>query len=233
MQHIQHLIVISIFVFVYGEHLLRITLNLRLVEHAEHPLKSVVHIATQSRNLHNNAVVGKTLHKGLLIALGYGIAVIVVNVMIDVHDWIFDIAHLVTKQIDSHHGIGKTFPVGLLHIVPATVLCTKILTETQHLRVEPCLLQFNQNDTIPHSITFAFTDRRGEINAEHRQRVTRRVAVFMRTNRYMNHFFFQQSRQHRLGYALILHEIFEHGVVYRVGYMYDHNTLIYCIYKSR
>ena len=233
MQHVQHVAVISILVFVYFKYLLRVALNLGLVEHAEHLLKSVVHIAMQKRNLHNNAIVGQTFHKRLFIDVGHDVSVIVKHVMIDIYYRFLDVSHLVPEEINSYHRVGKAFLIGFAHVVLVAVLGSEILAETQGLGVEPCLLQLYQNNAVLYRTAFAFTHCRRKIYAEHRQGVACGVAVFMWTHRHVDHFFLQQSRQYGLGYALVFHEIFEHGVVNRIGYMYNHNVLFCFIYKSR
>ena len=73
---------------------------------------------------------GQTLHERFIFSLGHSVAVIVVNVMIDIDNRLLDVAHLVTEEIDGHHRIGRTFLFVLLHIVLAAVLCAKILAET-------------------------------------------------------------------------------------------------------
>ena len=226
MQHVQHVVVVSIFVLVYLKHLLRVALHLSLVEHAEHLFQPVVHIAMQKRNLYDDAIMGKTLHKGFLAAFLYNVAVIVEHVVIYVHYRFFDVPYLMSKEIYSHHRIGKAFLISLAYIVFVAVLRSKILTETECFGIEPRLLQLNQHHAVLLHIAFALTNGSREVNAEHRERVACGVAVFMRTYRHVHHFFLQQSRKHGLGYALVLHDVFEHGVVNRVGYMYKHNVLV-------
>ena len=233
MKHVQHVAVISILVFVYFQHLLCVALHLGLVEHAEHLLESVVHIAMQKRNLHNNAVMCQTFHKRLFIDVGHDVSVIVKHVMIDIYYRLLDVAHLVTEEIYCHHRVGKAFLVGFAHVVLVAVLGSEILSETQGFGIEPCLLQLYQNNAVLYHIAFALTHCRRKIYAEHRQGVARSVAVFMWTHRHVDHFFLQQSRQYGLGYALVFHDVFEHGVVNRIGYMYNHNVLFCFIYKSR
>ena len=226
MQHVQHVVVVSILVLVYLKHLLRVALHLSLVEHAEHLFQPVVHIAMQKRNLYDDAVVGETLYERLFAAILHYIAVIVEHVVIYVHYRFFDISDTVSKEIYSHHRIGKAFLISLTYIVLVAVLRSKILAKTECFGIEPRLLQLNQHNAVLLHIAFALTNGSCKVNAEHRERVACGVAVFMRTYRHVHHFFLQQSRQHGLGYALVLHDVFEHGVVNRVGYMYKHNVLV-------
>ena len=143
MQYVQHVVVVSILVFVYLEHLLRVALHLSLVENAEHLFQPVVHIAMQKRNLYDDAIMGKTLHKGFLAAFLHNVAVIVEHVVIYVHYRFFDVPYLMSKEIYSHHRIGKAFLISLTYIVFVAVLRSEILAETQRFGIEPRLLQFN------------------------------------------------------------------------------------------
>ena len=180
----------------------------------------------QKRNLYDDAVVGETLYERLFAAFLHNVSVIVEHVVIYVHYRFIDISDAVSKEIYSHHRIGKSFLISLAYIVFVAVLRSKILTETECFGIEPRLLQLNQHHAVLLNIAFALTNGSREVNAEHRERVACGVAVFMRTYRHVHHFFLQQSRQHGLGYALVLHDVFEHGVVNRVGYMYKHNVLV-------
>ena len=226
MQHVQHVVVVGILVLVYLEHLLRVALHLGLVEHAEHFLQPVIHIAVQKRNLNDDAVMGKAFYKGLFAAFLHDVAVIVEHVVIDIHYRFIDISDTVSEEIYSHHRIGKAFLVFFAYVALVAVLRSEILAETQCFGIEPRLLQLNQHHAVLLHIAFALTNGSCKVNAEHRERVACGVAVFMRTYRHVHHFFLQQSRQHGLGYALVLHDVFEHGVVNRVGYMYKHNFLV-------
>ena len=226
MQYVQHVVVVSILVLVYLKHLLRVALHLSLVEHAEHLFQPVVHIAMQKRNLYDDAIMGKTLHKGLFAAFLHNVAVIVKHVVIYVHYRFIDISDTVSEEIYSHHRVSKAFLVFFAYVALVAVLRSKVLTETECFGIEPRLLQFNQHHAVLLHIAFALTNGSCKVNAEHRERVACGVAVFMRTHRHVHHFFLQQSRQHGLGYALVLHDVFEHGVVNRVGYMYKHKVLV-------
>ena len=226
MQHVQHVVVVGILVLVYLEHLLRVALNLGLVEHAEHLLETIVHIAVQKRYLNDDTVMGETLHEWLFAAFLHDVAVIVEHVVIDVYYRFIDISDTVSEEIYSHHRVSKAFLVFFAYVALVAVLCSEILAETQCFGIEPRLLQLNQYHAVLLHIAFALTNGSREVNAEHRERIACGVAVFMRTYRHVHHFFLQQSRQHGLGYALVLHDIFEHGVVNRVGYMYKHNFLV-------
>ena len=226
MQHVQHVVVVSILVLVYLEHLLRVALHLGLVEHAEYLLETIVHITVQKRYLNDDTVMGKAFYERLFAAFLHDVAVIVEHVVIDIHYRFFDVSDTVSEEIYSHHRIGKAFLISLTYVVLVAVLRSKILAETQRFGIEPRLLQLNQHHAVFLHIAFTLTNGSCKVNAEHRERVACGVAVFMRTHRHVHHFFLQQSRQHGLGYALVLHDVFEHGVVNRVGYMYKHNFLV-------
>ena len=58
MQNVHHLCVAVIFVFVYQKHLVVVFVFHALVKETQHFVKSVVYVASQSRNLHYYAVVG-------------------------------------------------------------------------------------------------------------------------------------------------------------------------------
>ena len=167
MQHIHHVVVIGILVLIYLKHLLGIALNLCLVKHAEHLLKPVVHVAMQKRYLHNDAVVGKTLHERLFMAVDYDVSVIVEHVMIDIHYRLLDVAHLVAEQIYSNHGVGKAFFIRLAYVILVAILRTKILSETQRLGVEPRLLQLNKHNAVFYDIAFALTYSCSKVDAKH------------------------------------------------------------------
>ena len=221
-KHIHHVVVVGIFVLVNLKHLLCVALYIGLVEHAQHLLQTVVDIALQTWYLHDDAVVRKALYKRFCIALSNNVAVIVENVMVYVYYRFLDVAYLMAKQIDSHHRIGKALFVCLADIVLVVVLCSKILAESQCLSVEPSLLQLNQYNAVLNLIAFLLAHSSREVNTKHRQRVACSVAVFMWPHSYMNHFFLQQRRQNGFGYTLVLHNVFEYGVVNRIGYMYYH-----------
>ena len=226
MQHVQHVVVVGILVLVYLEHLLRVALHLGLVEHAEYLLETIVHIAVQKRYLNDDTVMGKAFYERLFAAFLHDVAVIVEHVVIDVYYRFIDISDTVSEEIYSHHRVSKAFLVFFAYVALVAVLCSEILAETQCFGIEPRLLQLNQHNTVLLHIAFALTNGSCKVNAEHRERVACGVAVFMRTYRHVHHFFLQQSRQHGLGYALVLHDVFEHGVVNRVGYMYKHKVLV-------
>ena len=142
MEHIHHVGIILIFVLVDVENLFVLRIFPRLVEYAEHFFKAVVHAPLQSRYLHYYTVVCKALHKRLLLSVLDHLSVVVVYIVVDVYHRLLDVAHTMSEQIDRHHGVGETFGRVAAYVQFVAVLRTKILAETQCLRVEPCLLQF-------------------------------------------------------------------------------------------
>ena len=97
MQHVQHVVVVSILVLVYLEHLLRVALHLGLVEHAEYLLETIVHIAVQKRYLNDDTVMGKAFYERLFAAFLHDVAVIVEHVVIDVYYRFIDISDTVSE----------------------------------------------------------------------------------------------------------------------------------------
>ena len=74
-----------------------------LVKDAQHLVKTVVNLAVQTRNLHDDAVVSQTLDKRIGKAVYHPVVVVIVAVVIDIEYGNFDISHLVPQQIDGNH----------------------------------------------------------------------------------------------------------------------------------
>ena len=89
--------------------------------------------------------------------------------MVDVDDWVGNVSHAVSQQIDRHHRVGVPFLGVDLYVVFVAVLHAKVLAEAQRFGVQPCLLEFNQDDLLR---TVFLTDRRRKVDAEHRKRVS-------------------------------------------------------------
>ena len=64
------------------------------------------------------------------------------------------------------------------------------------------------------------TNRRSEVDAEHRQRVALLVAVLMGAHLDCHNVLLQQSRQDGAGNSLVLHQILKDNVVYWVSYFH-------------
>ena len=72
---------------------------------------------------------------------------------------------------------------------------------------------------------------RPEVDAEHRQRVAIIVTILVWTNLHCHHVLLQQSREDGTRYPLILHQVLEDNVIYRVCYY--HESLILSIPRQR
>ena len=140
-----------------------------LVEHAQHLLQSVVDLSTEQGNLYDDAVVRQTFYKRVRHAFRHLLSVVVISLMVDVDDWVGNVPHAVSQQIDRHHRVGVSFPGVDLYVVFVAVLHAEVLSEAQRLSVQPCFLEFNQDDLLR---TVFLTDRRRKVDAEHRKRVS-------------------------------------------------------------
>ena len=223
LQDILHIVVSGIELLI---HLYGLGIGLRgicLVEHAQHLLQTVVHTTVQQRYLHDDAVVRKALHKGIgLFALQH-IAVIVVCLVTDVDDGGRNVSHPMAEDIHRHHRQGMSTATVVHDVLLLAILRTEILAETQRLRLKPCLLEFNEHKVF--SSVF-LTDGGTEINAEHGDVLTRHVGILVRPLLHLHHLLLQQRGEQRTGDALVLHQIFEHRVVYRVREIKLHFTIL-------
>ena len=99
----------------------------------------------------------------------------------------------------------------------------KILAEAQCLCLQPCLLQLYQNQL---QASVFLPNLGSEVNAEHRNLVTRTVGIFMLAHLNFGHFPLQKSRKYGLGHAVVFHQVFEHRVINRVCNTYNHNLIL-------
>ena len=221
MEHIHHVGIILIFVLVNIENLLVFRIFPRLVEYAEHLLKTVVHTAFQSRYLHDYAVVGETLNERVFLALLYHLAVVVEHVVVDINHRLLNVADSMSEKVNGNHWICESFRRVFADVYLVTVLRTQILAEAQGLRVEPCLLQFYKDDAVLESLALSVLLPHGscKVDAEHGERVACGVYILVRAHLHLHHLFLQQCREDSFRYAFVRHYIFEHGVVNRIGYM--------------
>lgn len=120
-----------------------IGIRLCLVEHAEHPLQPVVNLTVKKRYLNNNAVMHKTVNKRVGNALGNHVAIIVVRIMVDIDHRLLNLTDAVSEKVNGNHRNGIARMTVLVDITFVTVLSTKVLAETQGLRLQPCLLQLH------------------------------------------------------------------------------------------
>ena len=108
MQHIHHFRVGAVVGFVYFQHLLVLLACARLVKHAQHLFKPIVHPPAQQRNLHYYAVMRQTLHK-LTVNAAYLAPVIITHLVAHIHHRLVYVAHTMPQQIHGHHWIGIAF----------------------------------------------------------------------------------------------------------------------------
>ena len=174
----------------------------------------------QQRNLHDDAVVCKTVDKGVGQPLCDYLSIVVARLPVDIQHGFLDVTHTVPQQIDSNHGQSKAL---LGDIVAARILHTQILPEAQCLGLNPGLLQLDEDQFF---VSLVVTNCGAKVDAKHRQRRIFGVAVFMWSNFDIDHILFEQCRQDGTRNASILHEILEHRVVYGVGN--GHHKAIIC-----
>ena len=168
-EHIHHVVITFIFVFVDIEYLLVVNVFLGLVEYAEYLFKAVVHPSFEERYLHYDTVVRKALDKRFFLAVLNHFAVVVINIMVYVNHGFLYVAHPMTEQVNGHHGIGKALGGVVAYVNLVAVLCSEILAEAKSLCVQPCLLQFYQNNAVFQfaAVRFFLADCGSKIYAEH------------------------------------------------------------------
>ena len=219
MKDMSHFCIIRIFIFIQLKHSLVIWINLRLVEHTQYFLQSIVHSSFQQRNLDNNAVVLQTLYKWVWLLLENFISFIVIYLMLGIDYGILEFTHAMPQQINSHSRQGKLTLGFLAHILLVVILHSQILAEAQGLRLQPCFLQFYQNKLLA-AIVFQYGCRK--INTKHGYGITGNVRILVTSHFYSNHRFLQECRKQCLGYSLVFHHILEDGIIKWVGYVYQH-----------
>ena len=212
---------------IYSQHLAVMSVLVGLVEDAQHLHQSVVHTAVKQRNLYDDAVVYETLHKRVGHPCGHLHSVIVVRLVLYIKHGLLDVAHAMSEQIDGYHRYAPTIGVIILDdVVGIGILRTEVLAETQRLRLQPCLLQFYEHQ-FQASVVLAHLG--SEVDAEHRDLVTRTVGVFMLPHIHFGHLLFQQGRKYGLGHAVVLHQVFEHRIINRVCNTYYHNQFLFYV----
>ena len=179
---------------------------------------------------------GKTVNKRVRDTLCHMIAVIVKSLVLYVQNRFFYVAHLVAEQIHGNHRYTVTVVFAVFqNVFWIGILCTEVLAEAQSFRLQPCLLQLYKHKFCR---AVVLLNPCSEVYAEHGNLVPVSVSIFVTAHIYFNHFLFQESRNQRFRYAFVLHEIFEHGVVYRVCNVYHHKAsrfllLFLQIYEKR
>ena len=184
---VHHVIVVAVGTFIDGEHLLCLRCDTRLVEDAQHLVEAVVHLATETRNLHDDAIVREAVHKGVGKTFCHYLVIVVVCLVIDIQDRLFDVAHLVPENIDRHHRQGGAVLALGVDVLGTGVLHAEILSEAQCLRFHPRLLQFNE-DQMERSVLLLHG--RPEVDAEDRERIAADVGVLVRPHLHSHHLFF-------------------------------------------
>ena len=106
------------------------------------------------------------------------------------------------------------------YVVGVGILRAEVLAETQCLRLKPRLLKLYQHEF---QTAVVLAHLCAEIDAEHRYFVSCAVGVFMLTHFNLGHLPLQKGRKHSLGNAVVLHEVFEDCVIYRVCNTYYHS----------
>ena len=134
----------------------------------------------EQRDLNDDAVMHKTLYKGIRHAFGHLTSFIIVSLVTYIKHGNVNVADPVTHYIDGHHRVGKTLMAALLSvdIVFVTVLGAKILTETKGLRLYPRLLKFYKDEF---RLVLTRSDTGTEVDTEHRDLVVGLVGILVRT----------------------------------------------------
>ena len=205
--------------FVKRKIVLAVVAHASLVEDAQNLIQTVVNLAVKARYLNDDAVVVQTVDELVGNAAGYRLVLVVESMMADIDHRLLYLAYCMAKQIDGNH--GKGMPVGAVadHVLRILVVNAKILAETKQLRGQPRLLQLYQYELL---LTVGLKHRGAEVDAENGEYLFLPVGVLVRAHLHFHDVLLQQSREYRAGYALVLHEVLEHGVVDGVGYRY-HN----------
>ena len=166
----------------------------------------------------------ETFHKWVGHTLCDFHTIIVVRLVPYIEHRLLYIPHAMTEKINRYHRYAIAVGVAVLqNVVWVGILSTKILTETQCLRLKPCLLQLYQHKL---QTAIILTNLRPEIDAEHRNLVTSAVGIFMLTHLYFCNFTLQKSRKHYLCHAVVLHKVLEHRIINRICNTYYHNCFL-------
>ena len=188
---------------------------LRLVENAQQPLQPVMDVSMQQGNLNDDTAVRQALHKGVRHAFGHGLVIVVHGMVVDVEDRLLDVAHTMAKQIDGDHRHGVLAVIG--HVTRVLILQSEILAEAQRLCLHPRLLQLNEHQVLT---AVGLAHRGAEVNAQHGQARALVVDKLMGAHLDVHDVLLEQGREDRPGDALVLHQVFEHHVIDRVGNAY-------------
>ena len=211
----QHVGIVGIKAFVYVQHLFVRTVHLRLVEDAQHLLHAVVDLTAQTGYLHDDAVMRQTVDERIRQTLRHDVVIIVVGATANVEHRLLDVTHLMPKKIDRNHRDGIALLALRQYVLRVGIVHAKILTEAKRLRFQPRLLQLYQDKTFG---AVRFQDGCAEVYAEDGQVLAIAVRVLIAPHLHVHDIHLQQGRENGLGYAFILHQVFEHYVIYRICY---------------
>ena len=188
-----------------------------LIKHLKDFLQAVPETALQVRNLDDDTVMRQTFDERIGNAVGYRIGIVIQVIPSHIDDRLFQIAQLMAQYVDGDD--GNTVPVRIdilgQHILLIQVLGTQILSETQRLRGEPGLLQFNENQLCT---AILVTDGSGKIYPQHGDAGLHHLRILMGLHLEINDVFLQQSGKQNLGDPVVFHHVLEHRVVNGVCY---------------
>ena len=219
-QYTFHIGIVTVGLIIYTQQARIVLITTALVENAQYHVQTVVDITVKTGNLYNDAIMCQTVDKRIWKSFRNNVVVIVKRLVVHIENGLLYVADLMPKKIDCYH---RERMAGITHVLRIGIVYTQILTETQSLGLQPRLLKFNQNELF---LSVSITHRCPEINTEHRQRITVVITVLMGANLYGHHIHFQKGRQNGTCYALILHQVLEHNIVYRIGYLHKIIILI-------
>ena len=199
-----------------------------LVEYAEHPVQPVVDLPVQKRNLDDNAFMDEAVDERVGESIGHLAALVVTGLVVDIEHWHFDVSDPMPENIHRHHRkpVGRA-QLFLHHVLWVGILGSEILPEAQGLGLQPSLLQLDENQA---QRPVVLADARPEVDAEHGDVVAVAIGVLVAAYLHLHHLFLQQRRKDGAGDPLVLHQIFEDGVIDGICYSNDHNTTRFLFY---
>ena len=104
---------------------------IRLVKDAQYLHQTIVHVAMKERNLNDDAVMDKTLYKGIWHSFLNFITVIIVRLVADIQDRFFYLSHPVSQKINGYHRDAIAVWIGILNdIIRVGILRAKVLAKT-------------------------------------------------------------------------------------------------------
>ena len=115
-----HISIVIVCRLIKSEHVAVVLIHPRLVEDAQHSVKSVVDLAVKAGYLNDDALMREALYKGIGQPLCHHVAVVTANLLVHINDRLLDVAHLMPEKIDSDHRQSvavflDVFRVGVVH----------------------------------------------------------------------------------------------------------------------